>query len=112
MQGTLLSLLTAAAGHDNTASKHRSPWLCFLSALIGDGDGGGRCYFVMLTLSLLLHQPSLVAAVREMEGGNQGRICWATLTRTPDWARAETSLGTVAILHCGYIITTLDTEAH
>ena len=82
----LLSLLTAAAGHDNTASKHRSPWLCFLSALIGDGDGGGRCYFVMLALSLLLHQPSLVAAVREMEGGNQGRICWAPLTRTPDWA--------------------------
>ena len=48
----LLSLLTAVAGHDNTASKHRSPWLCFLSALIGDGDGGGRCYFVMPALSL------------------------------------------------------------
>ena len=111
MQGTLLSLLTAVAGHDNTASKHRSPWLCFLSALIGDGDGGGRCYFVMLALSLLLHQPSLVAAVREMEGGNQGRICWAPLTRTPDWGRAETCLGTVSILHCGYI-TTLGTEAH
>ena len=107
----LLSLLTAAAGHDNTASTHRSPWLCFLSALIGDGDGGGRCYFVMSALSLLLHQPSLVAAVREMEGGNQGRICWAPLTRTLDWGRAETSLGTVAILHCGYI-TTLGTEAH
>ena len=80
----LLSLLTA--GHDYIASKHRSPWLCFLSALIGAGDGGGRCYFVMLSLSLLLHQPSLVAAVREMEGGNQGRICWAPLTRTLDWA--------------------------
>ena len=86
MQGSLLSLLTAASGHDNTASKHRSPLLCFLSALIGDGDGGGWCYFVMLALSLLLHQPSLVAAVREMEGGNQGRICWAPLTRTLDWA--------------------------